>query len=118
MITKKTIKVPLYPCKLEIIIYDEPNEVEILRDRRRTDVGFCDYNNSWITMGVQSNVGVSVITHESHHAKNSIWSFIGYTPQNDNDEVDAYLIGWIAKQVTDLYYKHKDKFNEKESKTK
>ena len=23
--------------------------------------------------------------------KNSIWRYIGYTPQEDNDEVDAYL---------------------------
>ena len=92
MITKKIIKVPLYPFKLEIVIYDESNEVEILRNNRKTDIGFCDYNNNGlITIGVQSNVGVSVIAHESHHAKNSIWSLIGYTPQNDNDEVDAYL---------------------------
>ena len=119
MITKKIIKVPLYPSKLEIIIYDDIKEVEKYRPERKGYISFCDnFPDGFIRLGICSDVGVSIIAHESHHAKNSVWSIIGYEPQKDNDEVDAYLIGWIAKQVTDLYYKHKDKINEKESKTK
>lgn len=38
--------------------------------------------------------------------KNSIWRYIGYTPQADNDEVDAYLLTYIYKKITDVFYKH------------
>jgi hypothetical protein len=36
-----------------------------------------------------------VIAHESEHIKNAIWRYIGYEPQRDNDEVDAYLLTYI-----------------------
>lgn len=31
---------------------------------------------------------------------------IGYTPQEDNDEVDAYLITYIYDKITSIFYKH------------
>ena len=37
----------------------------------------------------------SSIAHESEHIKNAIWRYIGYEPQRDNDEVDAYLLTYI-----------------------
>lgn len=37
---------------------------------------------------------------------NSIWRYIGYTPQEDNDEVDAYLITYIYDKITSIFYKH------------
>lgn len=33
---------------------------------------------------------------------------IGYTPQRDNDEVDAYLLTYIYDKITQVFYKHKD----------
>lgn len=40
--------------------------------------------------------------------KNHIWQYIGYTPQRDNDEVDAYLLTYIYDKITQVFYKHKD----------
>jgi hypothetical protein len=37
-----------------------------------------------------------------------IWQYIGYTPQRDNDEVDAYLLTYIYNKITQVFYKHKD----------
>ena len=33
-------------------------------------------------------------------------TYIGYTPQEDNDEVDAYLITYIYDKITSIFYKH------------
>lgn len=41
-------------------------------------------------MAINSKRGSSII-HEAEHIKNSIWRYIGYTPQEDNDEVDAEI---------------------------
>lgn len=32
--------------------------------------------------------------------------YIGYTPQEDNDEVDAYLITYIYDKIVSVFYKH------------
>ena len=118
MITKKTFKVPLYPFKIEVIIYDDIKEVEKYRPNRKGYSSFCDgFEDGFIRIGIYSKSGGSFIAHECHHAKSYIWEIIGYKPIADNDEVDAYLIAWISKAVTDVFYKHKEKTNEKETKT-
>lgn len=43
---------------------------------------------------------------ELSYVKNAIWRFIGYEPQRDNDEVDAYLLTYIYNKITDVFYKH------------
>lgn len=49
-----------------------------------------------------------VDVHEAEHIKNHIWQYIGYTPQRDNGEVDAYLLTYIYDKITQVFYKHKD----------
>ena len=39
---------------------------------------------------------------------NTVSSYLGYTPQRDNDEVDAYLLTYIYDKITQVFYKHKD----------
>ena len=31
---------------------------------------------------------------------------IGYEPQRDNDEVDAFLLTYIYNKITEVFYKH------------
>ena len=56
-------------------------------------------------VAINSKKGDSII-HEAEHIKNAIWSYIGYSPQRDNDEVDAYLIAYIYKRIIEVYSKH------------
>ena len=56
-------------------------------------------------VAVNSKRGSSIV-HEAEHIKNNIWDFIGYRPQRDNDEVDAYLITYIYNKIVDVFYKH------------
>lgn len=56
-------------------------------------------------VAVNSKRGSSIV-HEAEHIKNHIWNYIGYTPQRDNDEVDAYLLTYIYNKITDVFYKH------------
>lgn len=48
----------------------------------------------------------SSIVHEAEHVKNRIWEYIGYTPQRDNDEVDAHLLTYIYDKIASIFYKH------------
>ena len=46
------------------------------------------------------------VSKNYEHIKNAIWRYIGYEPQRDNDEVDAYLLTYIYNKITDVFYKH------------
>ena len=48
---------------------------------------------------VTKNVEPSVIVHESVHIANFIFNNTGIQPSLTNDEVQAYLTGWIFEQI-------------------
>ena len=69
--------------------------------RGKHEIGFKEL--SWSEKELDESVNIA---HESEHVKNAIWRFIGYEPQRDNDEVDAYLLTYIYNKITDVFYKH------------
>lgn len=108
MITSKNLTIPIFDYKLTVVIFDKWEELEpylskeqfAIKSRGITIEGD---GAAWVAVG--SKFG-STITHESVHIKNCIWKYIGYKPQVDNDEVDAYLVTYIYNKITDVYYKH------------
>lgn len=58
-------------------------------------------------VAVNSRRGSSIV-HEAEHIKNHIWQYIGYTPQRDNDEVDAYLLTYIKIIESAIIFWFKD----------
>jgi len=42
---------------------------------------------------------MNIIAHECLHASNVIFNDIGYTSDSTNDEVDAYLVGYLVDVV-------------------
>lgn len=43
-----------------------------------------------------------IIAHESYHIMNYIFDTIGHRHDNENDELAAYLLGHIAKLISDF----------------
>lgn len=109
MITQRKLTVPIFNYKLTVLIYDDWNEVRHLdlndRDSKYAPAGFTTYQYGAALVAINSKRGSSII-HESEHVKNLIWEYIGYTPQANNDEVDAYLLTYIYNKITEIFYKH------------
>lgn len=108
MITQKRIIVPIFDYKLTIVIFDKWEELEKFLPKEEMEheakaITISQYGSSLVA--VNSKRGNSIV-HEALHIKNSIWRYIGYTPQANNDEVDAYLLTYIYKKITDVFYKH------------
>ena len=59
---------------------------------------FCEYHRIFLHYIAINDI---INIYENH-----IWHFIGYRPQRDNDEVDAYLITYIYNKIVDVFYKH------------
>lgn len=106
MVTKKTIKVPIYNYKVVIIVADTRGEVHELYPSIGNKVASCVLNYSDHSIIVVPPHQPDSIAHECVHLKNSIWDYIGYTPVANNDEVDAYLVDYLFTQVSKVVAKH------------
>jgi hypothetical protein len=108
MITQKRLIVPIFNYKLSIVIFDDWEEVKHLdyeETRSYPPAGFTQWSYGSALVVIDAKRG-STIVHEAEHVKNLIWEYIGYRPQIDNDEVDAYLLTYIYNKITDVFYKH------------
>ena len=105
MITQKKMIVPIFDYKLTIVIFDKWDEVSHLFDGGPEPKAITATRQGAALVAVNSKRGSSIV-HEAEHIKNAIWNYIGYTPQRDNDEVDAYLLTYIYNKITDVFYKH------------
>lgn len=108
MITQKKMIVPIFDYKLTIVIFDKWEELDRFLPKEEMGqeakaITISQYGASLVA--VNSKRGSSIV-HEAEHIKNHIWNYIGYTPQRDNDEVDAYLLTYIYNKITDVFYKH------------
>lgn len=108
MITQKKMIVPIFDYKLTIVIFDKWEELDRFLPKEEMEqeakaITISQYGASLVA--VNSKRGSSIV-HEAEHIKNHIWNYIGYTPQRDNDEVDAYLLTYIYNKITDVFYKH------------
>ena len=108
MITQKKMIVPIFDYKLTIVIFDKWEELGKFLPKEEMEqeakaITINQYGASLVA--INSKRGNSIV-HEALHIKNSIWRYIEYTPQSDNDEVDACLITYIYKKITDVFYKH------------
>lgn len=108
MITQKKMIIPIFDYKLTVVIFDKWEELGRFLPKEEMEqeakaITINQYGASFVA--INSKRGSSII-HEAEHIKNSIWRYIGYTPQEDNDEVDAYLITYIYDKITSVFYKH------------
>lgn len=108
MKTLKQIEVPIFSIPLDICIYDSRQDVLDYMSNYDDSVneiiasslsykGFTIYYKRCLMVFIHSDSGVSTIAH-----KNCIFKAIGQECSVDNDEIDGYLVGYIAKEITDI----------------
>jgi hypothetical protein len=59
----------------------------------------------------KTSASVGLLAHEAVHIKNKIFSHVSLMLDTDNDEAEAYLMGWIV----DILWNHKLKFEKQKS---
>lgn len=100
--------IPIFDYKLTVVIFDKWEELERFLPKKEyeEEARAITINQHGASLVAINSKRGSSIAHESEHAKNAIWRYIGYEPQRDNDEVDAYLLTYIYDKITDVFYKH------------
>lgn len=109
MLTEKNIFVPIWGFKIEVCIFDNIAEAKS-KYPEYIDEGMTAVTLEWKNQArckvIIPSDNYSDVVHELEHVKNIIWKNKDYTPQKDNDEPDAYLMGWMFRQVESLIKRH------------
>lgn len=109
MITEKLINIPIYDVPLMVGIFDKEKEAiekypEIFTRGTKACVAE-DLNTGDIFMIVPSTK-LHHLAHECIHVINVIYKQKGIQPQRDNDEHEAYLMGFLFQKIEALIRKH------------
>lgn len=104
MVLKRVVRIPIYKYKITVIVSDTVEEVQKIYP----EIGEC---HACTLEGKYDSVvwfppELDNIIHECEHLKNNIWNYIGYTPQSNNDEVDAYLVSYLVNTITKIVIQH------------
>lgn len=87
----KTIRIPLYFEKLKIVVVDKLDKPEY--------DAYVLFEKDKLVLFVKPDTTAGVIAHEAVHIANYVFKQCGILPDLNNDEPQAYLIGWIVKQI-------------------
>ena len=98
-----TIDIPIYQCKLTIILDKDLSYVEKkYMTRHLSNYGSVTMRDpdafSEYIMAFEDN-DICLIAHEIIHLKNYIYEDLCIQLDVINDEPEAYLIGWLFEQV-------------------
>jgi uncharacterized protein YlbG (UPF0298 family) len=107
---KTTIDIPIYCCKLTIILDNDLSYVEKkYKTKSLSDFGAVTLKDEdryrHYVVGFTDATHLSNIAHEIVHLKNFI--YIDSTMELDryNDEPEAYLTGWLFDQINNFLNK-------------
>lgn len=109
MITERKITIPIYEVPVKIVIFDKEKEV---RDKYpeffSEGTKACTVENfeTGDLILILPSYRMSDIAHEGLHLMNCIYRQKGIQPQRDNDEHEAYLIGYIFMRIEKILYEH------------
>ena len=108
MITQKKMIIPIFNYKLTVVIFDKWEECSkfLPEEEMKVEANAITIMEHGAALVAVNSKRDSSMVHEAEHIKNAIWNYIGYTPQRDNDEVDAYLLAYIYKKIAEIFYKH------------
>jgi hypothetical protein len=118
MFTKR-YKIPIYGGILKVIISTDPTFSDV---NKKFGTKACDDYSAYCfidykltgdyTIVIPPGASNSDIAHESFHITNMVFGYIGAKPNVNNDEPQAYFLGWVIKQVDNALEKYK-KIDEK-----
>tara|TARA_R110000868_G_scaffold251154_2_gene507892 strand:+ start:230 stop:565 length:336 start_codon:yes stop_codon:yes gene_type:complete len=101
---KTTIDIPIYQCKLTIILDKDLSYVEKkYRTKSLSDYGAVTIDKEagyrHYVVAFTDATHLSNIAHEIVHLKNAIYLDCAMEVDRYNDEPEAYLTGWLFDQI-------------------
>jgi len=115
MIQKKAIRLHPYGQKLLIVVSDNVEEIRKVLPEWDDEPPYAhtfqtkDIHKKTVFAMVLNPFGkpkvgekpmcLNTIAHEAVHITNKLFDYIGYTPEIDNDEPQAYMVDYIVNET-------------------
>lgn len=103
MIKEKRIKLPMFNYSVKVVIFDSRHEVmQIYPEFKDTYAALTiEYEGSseCIVLIPKDKDFISNTAHELVHAKNCLFRYIQQHCDRDNDEIEAYIIGYLTSEI-------------------
>ena len=108
----------IHPCDKLINKYNPEFPVEPDQESK----GYCwshvnDKGQLEIYLGFRKKSTPSIKAHESLHAKNFVFHHVGIKPDADNDEPEAYYVGFVTGVVDLAFQKMTEELKKKFART-
>lgn len=71
---------------------------------------FSKFIDGWAVIMIKPESEINTIVHECHHFANALYMKVGYNPILQNDELEAYILGWLCEKVEKKVKKHRKYF--------
>ena len=106
------------PCDKLIAKYNSSFPIEKADESK----GYCweyinDKGQQEIYLGFRKKTTTSIQAHEALHAKNFVFNRVGIKPDADNDEPEAYYVGFVTSMVDLAFKKMNEALNKKFART-
>lgn len=116
-----SLKIPIYCSRLHIAFSEDVNKDKEALNKRFPEIisdnnNFCAVTDSrgnhllvvFDMKNIKNEVDlVETIAHEALHLTSFLFSKKGIKPDVNNDEAQAYLLGWFAGEIFKIYLKFK-----------
>lgn len=118
MFLRKSIKVPLYVGRFDIVITDNVDDYEKVYNKFGKDEVFghsietsckkSNYTHFVMVLNFNSNYKIThgIIAHEALHITSFILDRVGQEFDPNNHECFTYLIQWVTNEVYKFIYKN------------
>lgn len=98
---KRKINIPIFDLTLNIIVTDS---IEEYANKHNIEFSITEaqaiafiHNNQFNVLFISTEI--DIIVHEAIHIKNMIFNHTHMKLDTGNDEFEAYLTGWLVKQI-------------------
>ena len=105
-----TINVHYFGRKLNVIADNNWNEIMMKKDKGVSQKDYSDWIGGFFNrkgewyICLQEKPMLNEVVHEVVHFVNELFLFIGYQPKLDNDEIQAYFIGYFSEEIYKKIY--------------
>ncbi len=109
MVKEKIIKLPMFNYRIKVVIFDDYKDIQDTYPEFNPSSHAAltlEYSGSsqCVVLLPKDKDFISNMTHELVHAKNCLFRFIQQYCERDNDEVEAYILGYLVSEILKIKF--------------
>jgi len=109
---RKDLTIPIYDCKVTVVVTGSFQEAcmeagydSVVEGKHAAVFRYPDKPGSYTMIFHENSLSPGNISHEALHLMHDIMEYVGMGPELNDDEAQAYLIGFIVDGLHQIIFK-------------